>query len=68
MEAFRETADLYERKLSEGAASAAGDGVRLGGLQSGRRQVPEIERRIEATENQLNLLLGRNPAADRPRR
>ena len=31
-------------------------------------QIPELERRIEPTENQLNLLLGRNPGPDPPRR
>ncbi len=50
------------RKLAEGAASALETSYASAALNQVAAQVPEIERRIEATENQLNLLLGRNPA------
>ncbi len=62
-EAFRETADLYERKLREGAASAVQTAYAKAAYNQVAAQVPEIERAIEATENQINLLLGRNPAS-----
>ncbi len=61
--AFQETYDLYKRKLDEGAASALEPAYAEAALGQVAAQVPEIERRIEQTENQLNLLLGRNPAA-----
>jgi len=61
VEAFRETSDLFQRKLSEGAASALETSYASAALNQVSAQVPEIERQIEATENQLNLLLGRNP-------
>ena len=59
--AFQETLDLYQRKLEGGAASAIQTSYAAAALEQVAAQVPEIERRIEATENQLNLLLGRNP-------
>ena len=58
---FQEQYDLYNRKLEAGAASAievSYAGAAVGQVAS---QVPFIERQIEATENRLNLLLGRNP-------
>jgi multidrug efflux system outer membrane protein len=60
--AFRETYDLFERKLSEGAASALETSYASAALSQVAAQVPDIERQIEATENQLSLLLGRNPS------
>jgi outer membrane protein, multidrug efflux system len=60
---FQETYDLFKRKLDEGAASALETSYAEAALGQVAAQIPEIERRIEATENQLNLLLGRNPAA-----
>jgi multidrug efflux system outer membrane protein len=61
--AFQQTYDLFERRLEGGAASALETSRAAAALGQVAAQVPEIERRIEATENQLNLLLGRNPAA-----
>jgi multidrug efflux system outer membrane protein len=59
--AFQETYDLFERKLQEGAASALETSYAAAALGQVAAQIPEVERRIEATENLLNLLLGRNP-------
>ncbi len=59
--AFQETYNLYKRKLDEGAASAVEASYAEAALGQVAAQVPELERRIESTENQLNLLLGRNP-------
>jgi multidrug efflux system outer membrane protein len=61
VDAFQETSDLYQRKLAEGAASAVETSYASAALGQVAASVPDIERRIEATENQLNLLLGRNP-------
>jgi multidrug efflux system outer membrane protein len=63
VEAFRGTADLFQRKLSEGAASALETSYASAALNQVAAQVPDIERQIEATENLLNVLLGRNPSA-----
>jgi multidrug efflux system outer membrane protein len=60
--AFQETYNLFNRKLQEGAASALETSYAAAALGQVAAQVPEIERQIEATENALNLLLGRNPA------
>jgi len=61
VDAFKETFDLFNRKLQEGAASALETSYASAALGQVAAQVPDIERRIEATENQLNFLLGRNP-------
>ena len=58
---FQETYDLFKRKLDQGAASAVETSYAAAALGEVAAQVPEIERRIEANENQLSLLLGRNP-------
>ena len=62
-DAFLQTSDLFNRKLQEGAASALETSYASAAYRQVAASVPEIERQIEATENQLNLLLGRNPAA-----
>ena len=59
--AFQETYDLFKRKLDEGAASALETSYAAAALAQVAAEVPEIERLIEATENNLSLLLGRNP-------
>jgi len=61
--AFKETADLFGRKLQEGAASALETSYATAAYNQVASTVPDIERQIEATENELNLLLGKNPAA-----
>jgi outer membrane protein, multidrug efflux system len=61
VDSFQETYDLFKRKLDEGAASAIETSYAAAALGEVAAQVPEIERRIQATENQLSLLLGRNP-------
>jgi multidrug efflux system outer membrane protein len=61
VDSFRETYDLFERKLEQGAASAVETSYAAAALGQVAAQIPEIERRIQATENQLSLLLGRNP-------
>jgi multidrug efflux system outer membrane protein len=58
---FDETYRLFKRKLDEGAASALETSYASAALGQVASSVPEIERQIEATENTINLLLGRNP-------
>jgi len=58
---FQETYDLFNRKLQEGAASALETSYAAAALAQVASNVPEIQRQIEATENTINLLLGRNP-------
>ncbi|HYX21086.1 MAG TPA: efflux transporter outer membrane subunit [Thermoanaerobaculia bacterium] len=58
---FQETYDLFNRKLQEGAASALETSYAAAALAQVASQIPEFERQIEANENSLNLLLGRNP-------
>jgi multidrug efflux system outer membrane protein len=61
VDAFRETSELFERKLREGAASGLETAYASAAYNQVASTVPDIERQIEATENQLSLLLGRNP-------
>jgi multidrug efflux system outer membrane protein len=63
VDAFQATLDLYQRKLNEGAGNALQTSYASAARNSVASAIPDIERQIEATENQLNLLLGRNPAA-----
>ena len=61
--AFKETADLFERKLREGAASGLETAYASAAYNQVAATVPDIERQIEATENVIALLLGHNPQA-----
>ena len=58
---FQATYDLFKRKLDAGAASALETAYAAAALGQVASQVPAVERQIEATENNLSLLLGRNP-------
>jgi multidrug efflux system outer membrane protein len=59
--AFQDTYDLFSRRLEGGAASALETARAEASLGQVAAQIPEIERAIVARENQINLLLGRNP-------
>lgn len=59
--AFQETYDLFQRKLEGGAASALETSRAEGALATTAATIPDIERQIVATENQINLLVGRPP-------
>jgi len=58
---FEEQVRLFDLKLQGGAASAIQTSYARAALGQVASQMPEIERQIEATENRLSLLLGRNP-------
>ena len=59
--AFQDTYDLFNRRLEGGAASALETARAEASLGQVAAEIPEIERAIVARENQINLLLGRNP-------
>jgi multidrug efflux system outer membrane protein len=59
--AFRETHDLFSRRLAGGAASALETARARAALASAAATVPNLERQIQAQENLLSFLLGRNP-------
>jgi outer membrane protein, multidrug efflux system len=64
--AFEQTRDLFDRRLAAGAASALETASAEASLATTAANVPNLERQIAAQENQLSLLLGRNPG-DIPR-
>ena len=59
--AFQDTYDLFNRRLEGGAASALETARAEASVGQVAAQIPEIERAIVARENEINLLLGRNP-------
>jgi multidrug efflux system outer membrane protein len=61
-QSFQETYDLFNNKLQGGAASALETSRAEGAAANFLAQVPDIERQIVAKENQIALLLGKNPA------
>ncbi len=60
-ESFRETLDLFNKKLEHGAASGLETSRAEGALSNVLSQIPDLDRQITAKENQLSLLLGKNP-------
>jgi len=60
-ESFQDTYDLFNRRLEGGAASALETSRAQAALEDTLAQIPDIERRIVATENAINVLLGRPP-------
>jgi len=60
-EAFRETFDLFSRRLAGGAASGLETARARAAQASAAASIPALERQIQAQENLLCLLLGRNP-------
>ncbi|HEY7098617.1 MAG TPA: efflux transporter outer membrane subunit [Terriglobales bacterium] len=58
---FQESYDLFNKKLSGGAASALETSRAEGAMADVLAQVPDLERQIVAKENQISLLLGKNP-------
>jgi len=59
--AFRDTRDLFERRLRGGTASALETTRAEALLANAAAQIPLLERDIVATENEINVLLGRVP-------
>jgi multidrug efflux system outer membrane protein len=61
-QSFQETLDLFNKKLEHGAASGLETSRAEGALANVLSQIPDLDRQITAKENQISLLLGRNPA------
>lgn len=59
---FQSTYDLFNKKFEGGAASALDTARAEGALANVTAQIPDLERQILAKENQISLLLGRNPS------
>ncbi len=60
---FQNTYDLFNKKYEGGAASALDTSRAEGALANVTAQIPDLERQILAKENQISLLLGRNPGS-----
>jgi multidrug efflux system outer membrane protein len=58
---FQDTYDLFSRRLAGGAASALETARAEALLDNASAQIPALEQRIVARENQITLLLGRSP-------
>jgi multidrug efflux system outer membrane protein len=58
---FKDTYDLFERKLTGGAASKLETARAGAALTQAAAQIPYLENQIFAKENLINLLLGRAP-------
>lgn len=59
--AFQNTFDLFDKRLQGGTASGLETSRAEALLANAAAQIPLIEREIIATENQINLLVGRTP-------
>jgi len=59
--AYQETHDLFNRRLAGGAASALETARARAALASAKATVPSLERQIQARENLLCFLVGRDP-------
>ena len=61
-QSFADTLRIFTQKLEEGAASKLETASAEGLLTATAANIPELERQIVLKENQINVLLGRNPA------
>jgi len=60
-DSFQQTLDLFMRQLLGGVGNKLATSRAAAALASTAATIPELERLIVAKENQINLLLGRNP-------
>ncbi|MFA5043525.1 MAG: efflux transporter outer membrane subunit, partial [Kiritimatiellia bacterium] len=60
---FEESLDIFSRKLAAGAASRLETSRAEAAVAQTAALIPDIERRIAIKENQIDLLLGRNPGS-----
>jgi outer membrane protein, multidrug efflux system len=61
VDAFQNTVDLFDKRLRGGTASGLETARARALLANAAAQIPLLERDIVATENQINVLLGRQP-------
>jgi multidrug efflux system outer membrane protein len=62
-ESFRDSLDIFRRRLEGGVASRLETARAAASLAQTAATVPNLERLIVLKENQINLLLGREPAS-----
>jgi multidrug efflux system outer membrane protein len=60
-QSFQETYDLFSKKLEGGAASGLETSRAEAAMANVLAQIPDLERQVIAKENQISLLLGKNP-------
>ena len=60
-DSFQRTLDLFTKRLQLGAASKLETARAEAALANTAATIPNLERRITETENQISILLGRNP-------
>jgi multidrug efflux system outer membrane protein len=60
-QSFQESYNLFNKKLEGGAGSALETSRAEGALANVLAQIPDLDRQITAKENQISVLLGRNP-------
>jgi multidrug efflux system outer membrane protein len=58
---FQDTFNLFQRRLGFGLASTLETSRAEGALGSAAGTIPDFERQIAAKENEISVLLGRNP-------
>jgi len=58
---FEESLKMFTQRLEGGVASRLDTSRAAGALATTSAQVPEVQRQIALKENQINVLLGRNP-------
>jgi multidrug efflux system outer membrane protein len=58
---FQDTFNLFRRRLEFGVASTLETSRAEGALGSAAGTIPDLERQITAKENEISVLLGRNP-------
>jgi len=63
IEAFERTFDLFDRKYQGGVGSRLEVERARAALADARARVPELELRLVEVENEMSVLLGRNPSA-----
>jgi multidrug efflux system outer membrane protein len=61
VDSFGQSLNLFNRQLEGGVVSRLDTESAKAALATSRAQIPDIERRIAAKENQICVLLGRNP-------
>jgi multidrug efflux system outer membrane protein len=60
-QSFQETLNLFNNKFEGGAASGLETSRAEAALANVLAQIPDLQRQIAAKENQISLLLGKNP-------
>src|SRR4029079_16322505 len=58
---FGESLRIFSQRLEQGVVSKLETSAAQAALSSAAATVPELERQAQVQENQINVLLGRNP-------